>query len=313
MARGGKNPGSRSAVESNVTPTEDAGGPRRKICRPEYREEHLEPNTIFLVQQDEVEASYPTSLSKLLKDIMTRRVSKAPSIQEVRTRKSLQELSDYPAESQVASFFERMVFTDKREGAANFLLRHERVWMKKIHVPKNPESDTEVSTPVPDMLYGYSHRHSTPFSKEELRTQTRVLPGGLAAANSSRLRFPFLVIEIKGDEPFRQAVNQCLGGASTCVRITNRLNEKIQLLPAAQATPVETAAFSVAINNLIAGVYVTWFHNNKYLTREVEQFSLNSRKPDDFIRLYHVIQNILHWGQGKRLNEIKAGLAALTE
>ncbi|KAM7211958.1 hypothetical protein V8F06_012667 [Rhypophila decipiens] len=314
MARGGKNQGARSVVESNVTPTEDAGGPKRKICRPEYREEHLEPNGIFLVQQDEVEVSYPTSPAKLIKDmIRTRCVSQTLQREKVKDSKSLQNLWEHRAESVVASFLKRTVFPDEREGAADFIVRHEQVKMTKLHVPKNPRSKAEVSTPIPDMLYGYNHLPTTAFSEEELGAQMTLLGPRLAAGNTAKMRFPFLVVEAKGDEPFREAVYQCLGAASTCVRITNRLNEKLHLVSAGQATPVETAAFSVAVNGFVAILYVTWFHNNKYLTRQVQRFHLDSRTPDDFIEFHSVIQNILDWGQGERLDEIKAGVAALNE
>lgn len=92
--------------------------------------------------------------------------------------------------------------------------------MAKHTVPRTG-SKLKLSTPVPDMLYGYRDRTFTQQSQ-------LISMGTEPIANSAGLLYPFFVVEFKGDGgSMWVATNQCLGGSMSCVKMAEDLNRRL--------------------------------------------------------------------------------------
>jgi hypothetical protein len=123
------------------------------------------------------------------------------------------------------------------------------------------------------------------------------------AANNQGLMYPFFIIEFKGNGgDLWVATNQCLGGSTLCINIAERLNRK----------PVDSTAFSIAMNGTEARLYISWKHNElDYYMQKVKSFLLQD--PEHYIEFRKHVKNIIDWGKDKRLNEIREPLDALLE
>lgn len=290
------------------------GRPDRLVTLPTYRKENLEENSIFLVTEND--KAYPAEVANLVAVVGTRPKEQTLSIEDVQKIGELNNLWEYSAESRVSSFFRDTVLSNKTTERPDPLLRDEKEKIKASQVPNNPSSRHNVSIPTPDMLYGYSDEIA--FSSEEWQSQSSLFSTctkAEAVANKAQLLFPFLVVEAKGDGALRIAVNQCLGGASACVRIANRLNERLRRVSGGQAELIDSTAFSVALNGIVAILYVTWFsaEEKQYYMRQVRCFRLSPCHPGDFVEFHYYIHNILDWGRNARLAQIKAGLRRLKD
>ncbi|KAM7203603.1 hypothetical protein V8F20_003898, partial [Naviculisporaceae sp. PSN 640] len=270
----------------------------RLVERPTYRQQNLEENGISLITGKDKD--YPPEVARLVAAMGKVPEHQTLTMEDVQNCQELDDLWEIPAEARVISFLKRTLFPEKPQGAAGRVL-DEGQPMEQGQIPKKRHTLHNVSKPKPDMLYGYDRR---------TLTQADHLKGAGASANKAGLLFPFLVVEVKADEPLRVAINQCLGGASACVLIANRLNNELWDLRDDQAVSVQSAAFSVAVNGTVANLYVTWFDKieQKYLTRQVRAFRLSACHPGEFLEFHQHIQNILHWGHTIRLEQIKAGL-----
>lgn len=87
-------------------------------------------------------------------------------------------------------------------------------------------SDSKVSYPWPDMLYGYKHANA--FTEAQLSSM-----GDIMFANARSLLYPFFYIEAEGDGSAGRgslwvATNECLGGSASCVKITEHFNQQLR-------------------------------------------------------------------------------------
>jgi hypothetical protein len=108
------------------------------------------------------------------------------------------------------------------------------------------------------------------------------------------------------------ATNQCLGGSASCVNIAERLNRQLRQCKNKKVRPIDSAAFSIAMNGTEARLYVSWKHDElKYYTRKVDSFLL--QKPKDYVEFRKHVLNIIDWGKDERLKEIQKSLDSLLE
>ncbi|KAI0593327.1 hypothetical protein F4775DRAFT_608073 [Biscogniauxia sp. FL1348] len=303
--------GSISEVPSDTTGI--TSGPSRAFGRslvedPFYREMNLAANNIYMRPPYE---EFPEEVADLVNYVGRGRDSPGPSPDQVRQDSNLAAFLWMGAgEPQVEQYFGTHIFP--YPGITESLQRSDRQPMAKSSVP-NVGSKFKVSTPVPDMIYGYNRQGAFPGQQAQL-----ISMGTEMAANTQDLLYPFFVIEFKGEGPSGSgslwaATNQCLGGAASCVNIATRLNHHLeQQCKSDGVRSVDSVAFSIAMNGTDARLYISWKHDeHKYHTTIVENFLL--QKPEDYIRFRKYVRNILDWGRERRLVQIRSSLDALLE
>ena len=100
------------------------------------------------------------------------------------------------------------------------------------------------------------------------------------------------------------ATNQCLGGSASCINIAERLNRQLRQCKNKKVRPIDSAAFSIAMNGTETRLYVSWKHDElKYYTQKVGSFLL--QKPKDYVEFRKNVLNIIKWGKDERLKEIQ--------
>ncbi|KAK8042955.1 hypothetical protein PG994_013438 [Apiospora phragmitis] len=105
------------------------------------------------------------------------------------------------------------------------------------------------------------------------------------------------------------ATNQCLGGSATCTEAVSRLNY-LQQYPGAR--PVGNMAFSIAMNQASAELYVSWKTDElEYYMREAAAFYL--KRPKGFLEFRRYVRNILDWGKGPRLEDLQEAFDTVLE
>ena len=108
------------------------------------------------------------------------------------------------------------------------------------------------------------------------------------------------------------ATNQCLGGSASCVNIAERLNRQLRHCKSDKVRPIDSAAFSIAMNGTEARLFVSWKHDElKYYMAKVDSFLLQS--PEHYLKFRRYVRNIIDWGKDKRLKEIRDSLDSLLE
>jgi len=272
-------------VKANICPSESSRGSTRGgrlVDDPLYRQLHLAANKIFLLFSTDSVPSFVTSLiSRIERDR-----DEQNTLPDAR---DMELLEMGASESDVVNLFHSYLFPDlKKEG----LKRSISLPMSKHTVP-NTDAALCISTPAPDILYGYN-RSSFPEHQADL-----ISLGNSPVANSQDLLFPFFLIEFKADGPsgegsLWEATNQCLGGSASCVNIAARFG-----LP-----PHETMTFSISMNGTEARLYITWKEGSEYRTVKIDSFLLQKRR--DYLELQRNIKNIFDWGKEDRLSRIKA-------
>ncbi|KFH43469.1 hypothetical protein ACRE_057490 [Hapsidospora chrysogenum ATCC 11550] len=97
---------------------------------------------------------------------------------------------------------------------------------------------------------------------------------------------------------------------STCVNDARRLSH--QPRQCNEVTPINSAAFSIAVRGVEARLYISWKHNDlDYYVADVDSFLLH--RPEDYLNFRKYVRNILEWGKGSRLREIQDSLDILLE
>lgn len=194
-----------------------------------------------------------------------------------------------------------------KPGEEDDLRRSDRQPMSRHAVP-NAGPQFKVGNPIPDMLYGYSRHHAFPDQQTQL-----ISMGDEPVANNQGLIYPFFVIEFKGNGgDLWVATNQCLGGSASCVNIAERLNDQLRKCKSSKVKPVDSTAFSIAMNGTEARLYVSWKHSDlDYYMQKVDSFLL--QKPQDYIEFRKHVKNIIDWGKDNRLKEIRESLDTLLE
>ncbi|MCJ1467512.1 hypothetical protein MMC07_006137 [Pseudocyphellaria aurata] len=266
-----------------------------------YRSVNLDLNNIFMRSKRE---EFPEHISDLINLVSRGRNSPEPSF-DPEQEDELEELARGAPETEVQTYFHKWIFS----GSKNLLHCSDRMPMANHAVPSTCKQH-KVSNPKPDLLFGYKrnlalpqHRLLGPLSKE-------------MTATSSNQAYPFLLIEFKADSPSGNgsllvATNQCLGGAASCVNLVERLNDRLKACKDDENRPLNSAAFSVAMNGTEARLFISWKHDVNYYLQDVRGFLLS--EADHYLLFRKYMRNILDWGKDDRLNQIRESLDKLLE
>ncbi|KAF4631100.1 hypothetical protein G7Y89_g7042 [Cudoniella acicularis] len=300
--------GGPSVAPSDMTDASTGSTRKTLVEDPYYRNDNLAENNIYFRDFWE---EFPEDISRLVDDVRKDRDSPGPSSDQLRQDTRLYALEKGTAEPAVENYFKANIFPDP--GELDGVQRIDKSQMVKQFVP-NVGSKLKVSTPVPDILYGYNRLGA--FPEEQIQLQFRSM-GKEMLANTQELVYPFFVIEFKADGPGGSgsmwvATNQCLGASATCVSISERLNRRLRQCTNPKVQPIDSAAFSIAMNGTEARLYVSWKHDElKYYMRKVDSFLL--QKPREYVEFRKHVLNIIDWGKEKRLKEIRRSLESLLE
>jgi hypothetical protein len=297
-----------SVTPSDVS-SDSTGSSRTKslVEDPLYRVANLATNNIYIPS---VYKEFPEDIARLVNHIRKDRDSPGPSPDQLRQDSDLSRLEMGTGELDVEKYFHTNVFPNPK--FLDSLQRTDRNPMAKHSVP-DVGSKLKVSTPVPDMLYGYSRLGA--FTEGQ-QAQFNSM-GNEMVANSQDLVYPFFVIKFKADGPSGSgslwvATNQCLGGSASCVNLTERLNHRLRRCESIKVRPINSASFSIAMSGTEARLYVSWKHDElRYYMAKVDSFLL--QRPTDHIEFRKYVRNIIDWGKDKRLNEIRDSLNGLLE
>ncbi|EHK48411.1 hypothetical protein TRIATDRAFT_178855, partial [Trichoderma atroviride IMI 206040] len=270
---------------------------------PYYRDQNLAANHVHMRHRDE---QLPEHVANVVDYARRNRESPGPSLDEIYHDRALGELEMRGLdEPRVEDYFRDRVFPQPSYG--NSLERSDRQPMSRHAVP-NAGSRFKISNPIPDMLYGYSRHHAFPDQQTQLISMGNEMNG---TANNQSLMYPFFVIEFKGNGgDLWVATNQCLGGSASCINIAERLNRQLRESKSSKVKPVDSTAFSIAMNGTEARLYVSWKHNDlDYYTQKVKSFLLQD--PEHYIEFRKHVKNIIDWGKDQRLKEISESLDTL--
>jgi hypothetical protein len=123
------------------------------------------------------------------------------------------------------------------------------------------------------------------------------------------LYFPFFIVEFKSAAgtggSVWAAANQCAGGSVVCLQAVDQLNKVLGEAEAASCNHVANFCYSLAIDNNLAQLHVSWKDGTDFHIQRVASFLLSD--PEHFIRLHRYVAAILEWGQG-RLGDIRLAL-----
>jgi hypothetical protein len=178
-------PSKPSSVRSSPSkePSECSSKPSgRLVQHPLYRQLNLRANHVYLRPQDDLLPPFVSSL--------VARIRQTPDHRPTPSRETIQELRNLELgapQSQVVQFFRTSFFPNAPKLKRTFSLP-----MSKDAVP-NHDASLKISTPAPDVLYGYDR---SAFSDEQL-----IPLGTRPVANSDDVLFPFFLAELKGDSP----------------------------------------------------------------------------------------------------------------
>lgn len=297
----------RASQPGSVAPSDTSirSSGRSLVEDPFYRSRNLAANNIYMRPLRE---QYPEHIAGLVDYVGRDRGSPGPSLDQVRQDAELNELWMGAGEPQVEDYFRDNIFS--RSGASGSLDRADRQPMTKHTVP-NTGSNLKVSTPVPDMLYGYNNQAFPQQQTQLISMGTEML------ANSQGLMYPFFAIEFKGDGPTGAgslwvATNQCLGGSASCVKIAESLNSQLRECRNDKIQPINSAVFSIAMSGTEARLYISWKGDElDYYMANVQSFLLQD--PEHYLTFRKYVRNIIDWGKDKRLKEIRDSLDSLLE
>ena len=295
-----------SVAPSDMSGASAGSGRKNLVEDPYYRDMNLASNNIYMRSSRE---QYPERIASLVDHVRKDRDSPGPSSDQVWQDMGLENLEMGVGETDVEDYFRGKIFA--KPAPLDSLKRIDKNPMAKQVVP-NVGSKLKVSTPWPDMLYGYNRLGAFPQQQTQL-----ISMGTEIVANSQGLIFPFFVIKFKADGPGGSgsmwvATNQCLGGSASCVNIAERLNRQLRQYKNEKVRPIDSAAFSIAMNGTEARLYISWKHDElKYYTQKVDSFLL--QKPKDYMEFRKYVLNIIDWGKDERLKEIRKSLDNLLE
>jgi hypothetical protein len=285
------------------TATSSTSRKRSLVQTPNYRDYNLAINNIF------IRYSIDEHIAHLVEEVRVDRIYLGRSLSEIREDRALKALEMGKAETDVEMYFQNRIFTEPPETEP--ISRSTKSPMAKQVVP-DYDPRYKVSIPVPDMLYGYSRTEAFTERQQALL----ISMGTEMVANSGGVLYPFLYVEFKGDGPSGSGslwvgTNQCLGGSASCVNIVDRLNRRLRSLD--ESLPmINNIVFSIVMNGTEARLYVSWMHDEvKCYMAKVDSFLL--QRPEDFIEFHKIVLNIMDWGKGKHLDEIRKALDVLIQ
>ena len=219
-----------SVATSDLTGAASGSGRsgRSLVEDPLYRDMNLAANNVYMRPLYE---EFPEDIGNLVNYVRQDRDSPGPSPDEVRQDAELNELWMGTGEPEVEDYFRDRIFP--KPGPSDSLKRSDRQPMAKHTVPSTG-SRLKVSTPVPDMLFGYNRQQAFPLQQAQL-----ISMGTEMVANNQYqgLLYPFFVVEFKGDGgSMWVATNQCLGGSASCVNVAEQLNRQLRQYESDEST-----------------------------------------------------------------------------
>ncbi|KAJ4260979.1 hypothetical protein NW757_001369 [Fusarium falciforme] len=135
-------------------------------------------------------------------------------------------------------------------------------------------------------------------------------------ATESNLFYPFLTVQMQGhgfgsDGCMHKATNECMIASSICVRMLDRLNQRLAVRQRGDtSTMINSAAFSIAMNGAVARIYVTFaFDEMRDHVHKVDSFVLEN--PSHYRKFHRYIQSIIDWGKNERLREIRDAIEVI--
>ncbi|KAJ4315358.1 hypothetical protein N0V84_008434 [Fusarium piperis] len=161
-----------------------------------------------------------------------------------------------------------------------------------------------LQAPAPDVMYGY---------QEAALRRSGGIPSWViddGKATESSLFYPFLTVHMQGhglasDGCMHRATNECMIASSICVRMLDKLNQRLAVRQRGDTCiVVNSAAFSIAMNGAVARIYVTFaFDEERDHVYKVDSFVLEN--PSHYRKFHRYIQSIIDWGKNERLWEIR--------
>ncbi|KAH6982260.1 hypothetical protein BKA56DRAFT_485344 [Ilyonectria sp. MPI-CAGE-AT-0026] len=291
-------------ASSDVTGSSSEPSTKTGVEGPDYQCRNLAANNIYMRSSRD---QLPDHVTDLIDQMRRDRDSPGPTLDQVWEDKGLEKLAMGANKSVVRKYFQETIFPDPDPGDS--LQCSDGEPMAEHAVP-NTSSILKVSIPVPDMLYGYDEQEAFPQQQTQLVSMGTEMIGN---NQNYHIIYPFLVIEVKGDgESMWGAMNQCLGGSASCVNVAENLNRRLRPYESDMVHPIDSAAFSIAMNGAEARLYLTWKDNEQdYYMTTVDRFLLQD--PEHYLKFRKYVLNIIDWGRGRRLEEIRKSLDNLLE
>ncbi|KAM3560091.1 hypothetical protein MY1884_003129 [Beauveria asiatica] len=272
----------------------------------------------------------PSDLQALVESLDLQQPPPAPTAADENSNKMIQARNNYlskPLKTSIRPMFDGCIFPQPSIG--NLLLRIDSLIMYKATVAikatladskkldEKARQYSKLSTPVPDILYGYFIEGLT----EETQDLLTATLGDVSVVNTENMVLPFLIVEFKGDGgSMWSCVNQCLGGSAACVNVGRRLNTK--LVTKDQNPSFNSAVFSIAMNQEHANLYVSWRPKSdpvaesdsaaesdppaEYYMQRIGLFATEDMH--HHLILQRAVRKIIDWGMGSRLDEIRESL-----
>jgi hypothetical protein len=300
--------GKASGYSARSSPS-DRSGSTIKVDNLNYRETCLAAANIFFLTRKS------KGMSAEVTDLVSRMGRKRDSVVEMTVEDAdadfrRENIAIFATEPTVENYYGQRVFALPLD--ETILQRDDRTPMTKECVPDTADTEYRVVTPVPDMLFGYSSEDA--FTQAQLVQLNRL--GEWRYINGGKMVLPFLAAEFKGPSaPLWVAENQCLGVASSCVKVAERLRTKVltNVNSDEWSCEIHSYAFSVAMNNSEARLYVTWKDEDAdaYKTQRVRSYALATS--EDFIVFQRTIRNIIDWGRNERLESFRQALDDMAE
>lgn len=299
-------------VTTNSTPS------NASVRDPCYRINNLISNRIDIRVSS---TQLPGHISSHVEAIRAERESPSPSSEQItRDLGRIEDLEDRCDEREVEIFLSSTLFptrSDPTYGRSAGLDTTRSRFMPFHLIPNNPGGLYRVSRPKPHLLYRYSgDRRYRPFTESQFLAQNHLHPQNLnfAQATASGLRLPFFAIEFKSDGPtggsLWVAANQCAGASSAFVNAVEHLNALLPNDPAVNR--VDNLSYSIAVDNTLAKLYISWKEEDlNYCCQQVGAFLLLRLK--EFKSFRRQVRNILDWGKGARLTQIRDALDIILE
>lgn len=177
------------------------------------------------------------------------------------------------------------------------------------------KTEDRIARPKPDLLYGYTEKSFTDKQRLAQRSLHPRSPNSTCGVAAGIIRFPFLAVEVKavgstgGGGGLWVATNQCAGASTTCLAAVKLLNDSVA--SGGGKIQVDEISYSIAVDNYLALLYVSWREDSRYCVQRVRSFLLS--EPDQFVDFRKHVRNILDWGRKTRLSNIGRTLDTLAD
>ncbi|KAK8867592.1 hypothetical protein PGQ11_006170 [Apiospora arundinis] len=307
------------AAPESPTPTVSAMGSNlsgRRIEQGDYRD-RLSMNNIIYLEDGE---PAPGRIVQLCNQIARQEDCASPDpipdedCPEFRDLKSFQH--NGAREIDLKFWVSRYLFPGTSYVSRNGLAVKYENSFKRACIPGPTDRINKVSTPCPSLTYGYAaRRHDLLFSEVLDAPALKLKPWGGTIDDWLDLAFPFLTVEVVADGPegggFFIATSKCLSASASCVNVVSSLADRLREHPGSRV--LHDATFSVAMNQSVAEIYVSWRTEDGlgYRMQDVACFFI--KKPEEYLQFCRCVKNIMDWGKGSRLKLIQEALKFVEE